>query len=162
MKKITPLFKGLITGLAMLTVTILLSYTRQDPSAGSVYLVYGLYAAGIFWTLWDYSRTEKYSATFGSIFGQGFRCFIVVTLIMVIFTGIYSMTHPELAEASTQLYKAELVKKGNMLPAAVEKEANDYKTHFTTSFISTAIFGYLVIGVFFTAAGAGFLLLRRK
>jgi AAA+ ATPase superfamily predicted ATPase len=162
MANLSPLIKGLITGIAMLIATIVLAYTNQSAEGGSAYIVYGLYAAGIVWTLRDYSRSANYKNTFGAIFGQGFRCFIIITLIMVIFSGVYSKMHPEMAEQSSQLYKQELEKKKNKTPAEIDTEVAGYREHFTTSFISTAIFGYLVIGVFFTAAGAAFLLIRRK
>ncbi len=163
MNKFSPLVKGLITGLLMLGLALGLSFTKQSADSGWSYLIYGIYAAGILWTLFDYSKSPDYKGTFGSLFSQGFRCFVVVTLIMVIFTGIYAKMHPEYAEQSAVFYKEELVKRSkDKTPAEIDKEVEGYKKSFTTSLISTSIFGYLVIGVFFTAAGAGLLLIRRK
>ncbi len=162
MTKLSPLVKGLITGAAMIVVTIMLLLTNQSPDAGTAYIIYGIYAAGVIWTLISYSRSPEYQHKFGSIFGQGFRCFIIITLMMVIFTGIYSKMHPEMAKASSELYREDLVKDKNKLPPEIDKKVNDYRENFTASLVSTAIFGYLVVGVFFTAAGAAFLLIRRK
>jgi Protein of unknown function (DUF4199) len=160
--KITPLIKGLITGGLMLTVSLVLIYTNPPVSSGAEYIGYILYAAGIAWTLIAYSTSESYIHKFGAIFGQGFRCFIIVTLIMVIFTGIYSYMHPEIAEEAAKLYKADLIKEGNKTPSEIETMVTTAKKQFVTGNIMLAIFGTLTMGAIFTAAGAGLLLLRRK
>jgi Protein of unknown function (DUF4199) len=163
MNKFTPLVKGLITGLVMLAIAVALSFVSYDGNEGWSYIIYAIYAAGVIWTLIDYSKSEAYTGKFGAIFAQGFRCFVVVTLIMVAFTFIYSMQHPEYAEKSAIIYKEELVKREkNRTPAEIDKEVATFKKGYTTAIVSTSIFGYLVLGVFFTAAGAGILLMRRK
>ena len=162
MNKITPLLKGIITGVLMIGINFLLIYTNRANSSSSTYLYYLLYAGGIARTLIDYSRSENYKANFGSIFGQGFRCFIIVTLITVLFTGIYSSMHPEIAEEAAISYRKELVKKGDKTPAEIDEEIRNIKKNFVTGNISLAVFGSLITGAVFTAAGAGLLLMRRK
>ena len=162
MNKITPLIKGLITGVLMVLSSLLLIYTRQPANSGLDYIVYVLYAGGIAWTLIAYSHSEAYIPKFGAIFGQGFRCFIIITLIVVIFTGIYSYAHPEIAEEGAKHYREDLIKEGNKTPAEIETIVNSAKKQFVTGQISLAIFGTLIMGTVFTAAGAGILLLRRK
>jgi hypothetical protein len=162
MNKITPLIKGIITGTLMVSTSLLLVYTKQPANSGLDYIVYVLYAGGIVWTLLAYSRSENYIPKFGAIFGQGFRCFIIITLMVVIFTGIYASLHPEIAEEAAKQYKAELIKDGNKTPAEIESIVSNAKKQFVTGNISLAIFGTLIMGTIFTAAGAGLLLIRRK
>jgi hypothetical protein len=159
--KFTPLVKGMLTGIAMVATSLLLIYVKREANSGAQYLFYLLYAAGITWTLLEYSRSAAYIAKFGSIFGQGFRCFIMVTVVYVIFTGTYAATHPELARQTAENYRQELVKKGNKTPAEIDKEVDAVKNQFVTANISLAIFGSLITGAIFTAAGAGLLLMRR-
>jgi hypothetical protein len=162
MKKISPLVKGFITGAVMVGITMTFIYTNQPANARLQYLGYLLYAGGIAWTLIDYSRSADYNPNFGSIFGQGFRCFIIITLMTVIFTAIYSSTHPEIAEEAAKLYKADLIKDGNKTPAEIEQLVSNVKKQFVTGNVSLAVFGSLITGSVFTAAGAGLLLMRRK
>jgi hypothetical protein len=162
MKKISPLLKGFITGAIMVGITMLFIYTNQPANARLQYLGYLLYAGGITWTLIDYSRSANYNPTFGSIFGQGFRCFIIITLMTVIFTAIYSYIHPEIAEEAAKLYKADLLKEGNRTPVEIEQMVSNVKKQFITGNVSLAIFGSLITGSVFTAAGTGLLLMRRK
>jgi hypothetical protein len=160
--RFTPLIKGLITGTVMIGTNLLLNYTGKADNAAAQYLFYALYAGGIAWTLVDYSRSENYAPRFGSIFGQGFRCFIIITLLSVIFTGVYSSMHPEIAEKAAVQYKADLIKEHNNTPAEIEQMVSNAKKGFVTGNISLAIFGTLITGTIFTAVGAGLLLIRRK
>jgi len=162
MNKITPLFKGLITGVLMVMLSLLLIYTQQPPDSSLQYFSYVLFAGGIAWTLIDYSRSDAYTGKFGDIFGQGFRCFIIIVLVMVIFIAVYTILHPEIAEEAAQLYKADLIKQGNKTPAEIEEIVSTVKKQFLVSNIMPAIFGTLITGAIFTAAGAGLLLIRKK
>ncbi|MGK2862331.1 MAG: DUF4199 family protein, partial [Chitinophagaceae bacterium] len=109
----------------------------------------------------SYSRSPSFTGKFTDLFGQGFRCFIVVTLIMVSFTAIFSMMHPEFAEDSARYYKEDLLKEGNKLPAEIDEIIARVKKQYTTSLVSLTIFGYLILGTAITAAGSA-LLMRRK
>jgi vacuolar-type H+-ATPase subunit I/STV1 len=163
MKKLTPLVKGLITAPIMLGLTLFIFYSKQTDNSLLNYLIIVVFAAGIVWTLYDYRRSVNPDAKFGELFGQGFRCFIVVTLIMVTFTGIFSAAHPEFAEKDAESYREYLKKEDkDKTPDEQEKMVENYKKHYTTQLVSTAIFGYLVIGSLITAVGSVILLLRKK
>ena len=162
MNRITPLFKGLITGLVMIGVSLLLNYTGKANSTTNQYLFYVLYAAGITWTLLAYYRSPNYKPAFGSIFNQGFRCFIIISLVTVIFTGIYTSLHPEFAEQAAVAYRADLIKEGNKTPGQIDEMVKTVKDRFVTGNISLAAFGTLITGALFTAAGAGLLIMRRN
>lgn len=163
MNKLSPLLKGIITGVVMLAFT-LFSYYKLPPGSPWAYLLHVLYAAGIGWTLISFSQSPSYTGKFGQLFGQGFRCFIVVTLILVTFTGIFSATHPEFAERDSDNYREYLEEKfkKEKTPAERDEMVATYKKHYTTTQIYSAIFGYLIAGSIFTAVGAGLILTRKK
>jgi hypothetical protein len=161
MNKLRPLVKGIITGILMVISSMVLYYSKTPPGSAVHYIIYLLYAAGIIWTLVDYSRTAGFTGKFSDMFGQGFRCFIVVILIVVAFTAIFSMMHPEFAEEAARQYRADLVKKGDKLPADIDKLVNDAKKQYTTGVVYFTIFGYLIIGALINAVGS-VILIRRK
>jgi hypothetical protein len=162
MQKLTPLAKGLITGVVMLITTLLLFY-YQPRESGLQYIVFAMYAGGIAWTLLGYYRSPEYTGRFGAIFAKGFRCFIVITLIMVTFAGIFSAAHPEFAEQDSKLYREYLIEnEKNKTPAEIDSMVAQAKKNYTVGNVSRAVFSYLVTGAIFTAAGAGLLLMRRK
>ncbi|MBL7739473.1 MAG: DUF4199 domain-containing protein [Chitinophagaceae bacterium] len=162
MTKITPLLKGIITGIAMLVVTLVLFYTKQKPDSGLQYIIFAIYAGGIAWTLLVYFRSPEYTGRFGDIFSQGFKCFIIVTLVIVAFTGIFSAMHPEFADEDAKLYREYLVQQKNNTPQQIDEMVKDERDNYATKNMWRAAFGTLIPGAIFTAAGAGLLVLRKK
>lgn len=160
--RISPALKGLITAVLMIVIVLITYYADMPASSPFQYLVYAVYGLGILWTLIAYRNSPAFTGKFGSNFNQGFRCFIVVTLIMVAFTGIFSKMHPEFAEESAKLYREEMLKKStDKTPDEIEKDVARYKKGYTLALVSGSIFGYLIIGAAVTAAVSA-LLTRRN
>lgn len=159
MNKLTPLIKGLITGILMVAWSLWLYYKNVPLSTGLQYSVYIIYGAGIIWTLVAHYLAADFSIRFAGLFIQGFRCFIIVTLVMVIYYGVFNTMHPEFAKESARLYETELKKDGNTTPAEQQDKVARYKKQYTTRLVSSAIFGYLIVGAAFTLITAVILLL---
>lgn len=161
MNKLTPLVKGIITGVAMVIAALILYYSKLPADSIWHYLVRALFAVGIVWTLISYSRSSAFRGGFAELFGQGFRCFIVAILIIVAFTAIFSIMHPEFAEEAAQYYREDLIKKGGNTPAEIDDLVAKVKKGYTTSIIYLTVFGYLITGAVICASGSA-LLMRRK
>jgi hypothetical protein len=159
--KLTPSLKGFITAFVMIALVLGIYYSKRTPETNLQYLIYIIYALGIAWTLIAYRQSSFFTGKFADAFGQGFRCFIVVTLLMVLFTGIFSKMHPEFAEETSIAYREQLVQQNDKTPAEIEKEVSDFKKQYTLKLISGSIFGYLILGAAVTATVAA-LLTRRK
>lgn len=150
MKNITATKKGLFTGLMMIALSLLFYYAKLPFDSPFQYIVYLAYAFGIVWTLYDFNKSGEHQGKFGEFFLQGFKCFIVVTLLMVLFTAVFNMMHPEFKEEMAQAYKEDLIKKGNTTPAELETIVKKAKDFYIVMLISGAIFGYLIIGAVVT------------
>lgn len=159
--KITPALKGLITGLLMIGATLGLHYTKADGNSYFQYAPYVIYALGITWTLVAYRKTPAFTGKFKDLFSQAFRCFIVVTLVMVTFYGLFLSQHPEFKEENAKAYREYLVKEKNKTPAEIDQEVATSKEQFITRFISGSIFGYLLVGAV-VSVGISALLMRRN
>lgn len=157
------MIKGIITGLIMVGIFLSLYYTNQPANSPYQYLLDLVYAGGIAWTLLHYARSQGYIASFKAIFSQGFRCFMVVTTIMVIFTWIFYANHPEISKEAGTHYR-EYLKDHEKDKTVVEKEqlAVAYEKQFTNLNVYSAVFGFLLRGIIFTAGGAALLLTRRR
>ncbi|MFD2921792.1 DUF4199 family protein [Terrimonas rubra] len=160
--KITPLIKGGITGVLMIIATLIIYQQKVPANSPLPYIIYFLYAAGIAWTLMTFAASEQYTGRFGDTFSQGFRCFIIVTLVMVIFTGVFNQLHPEFAEQSAAAYKEALIKEKNKTPAEIDTMVASAKKGYLTAVVSSSIFGYLITGAIFTTIGTGLLTLLKK
>ncbi|MBO9658788.1 MAG: DUF4199 family protein [Chitinophagaceae bacterium] len=163
MKKITPLFKGAITGVVMVIVASVLHYTNAPMNTGLQYLSLLLFAGGIAWTLIDYSKSPEYTGKFGDIFQQGFKCFVIIALVMITYLSIFINLNPKLKEEHLAEYKKGLIAtETSRTPAEIDSMVETARSGYTTAMISTAIFQYLLLGSAVTLAGAGILLIRKK
>lgn len=153
--------KGLLTGLIMIGLSLLLYYTKQPFDSPTQYLIYIAYAGGIVWTIYAFSKTEENNNKFGTFFLQGFKCFIVITLLMVVFTYVFNKMHPEFKDEMVKAYREEMVSKGNTTPDEMLKNIEKAKEYYLTMLLSGAIFGYLLAGAAITAV-TSFLFLKRN
>jgi hypothetical protein len=158
--KINPAIKGLITATMMIALSLTIFRLGKDANPQLQYFVYLVYALGIAWTVFAYQQSVSFTGKISDIFNQGFRCFIIVTFIMVLFTGFFIKTHPELAEqeknATIEYYK----KQGNKTPEEIEAEGKNAKNNYLIGFVSLAIPRYLLIGASVTVVLS--LLLKRR
>jgi Protein of unknown function (DUF4199) len=160
-KNPSPAVKGLITGILMIVSALIIFYTDQPPDSPLQYLIYIIYAGGIIWTVVSHSYSASFAGKFSDLFSQGFRCFIVVTLLMVLFTGLFIKMHPEFAIQEARAYKEQLIKQKNKTPDEIDEIAAKVEKQYMISHISVSIFGYLIIGAGITAIVSA-LLIRRK
>lgn len=161
MNKMSGTIKGLITGVLMIITTLLIYQFKGGFSNNYQYITYALYIAGIVWTLKAFRQSSVEFRKFGSYFSAGFKCFVVVTLLMVIFTYVFLKAHPELTVEMAKTVREDLVTKGDKTPDEIETQVNFAKNNFTTMMTSTAIFGYLIIGALITAVASAFLMQKK-
>ncbi|MEO6733008.1 MAG: DUF4199 domain-containing protein [Ferruginibacter sp.] len=162
MNSLSATKKGLITGLLMILVSVIIFYIKGNFQNNLQYITYAVYVAGIVWTLYAFSKAENNVNKFGTYFSQGFKCFIVVTLLMVLFTVGFLLLQPQLKDEMAVIYKADLLKTGNYTIPEIEEKIKIAKKSFLPALIMGAIFGYLIIGAMVTAITSGFLVQKYK
>ena len=162
MKKLTATYKGFITGIAMVAFSIGIYLVKGDFENNLQYITYGLYVAGILWALIDFKNSPEENKSFKNYFSTGFKCFIVITFLMVLFTFIFTKVDPGMKEQMAVKYRADLQAKGNYTPAEIEAMVQKAKDYFNTMLTSMAIFGYLVIGSMVTIAASLFFIKQKK
>jgi hypothetical protein len=161
--KITPLIIGIFTGAAMIILFLWLYSSNQPANSPFQYFLDIFYAGGIAWTLIRYVKTPNVPITFKAIFGQGFRCFIIVTFMMVAFTAIFYNAHPEISKEAAANYREwSLVNEKDILPPDRDKAVASYERKYVTTTVGVSVFAFLLRGLIFTAAGAVVALMRRK
>ncbi len=159
--KLSPASKGLITAVAMIAGALLIDVSKEKVDPRLQYLIFLLYGLGIVWTLVAFSRSYSFTGKFSALFSQGFKCFIVVTLVMVLFTTVFIKMHPEFAEEEANYQRSELIKTKDYMPDQIDDMIAKGKKQYAIRYISASIFGYLIFGAIVTAATAA-LLTRRK
>lgn len=152
---------GLLTGILMIGLSLGFFYSGMESGSIIQYSIYIVYAMGITWAVYRFSRTEKNDHKFGSYFQQGFKCFIVVTLLMIVYTFVFNKMHPEFTEQIAAVYKEQLIKKGNAMPPEIESNVGEMKKSYLTILIAASVFQYLIIGAVITLVSS-FLFMKRK
>lgn len=122
-------------------------------------LVYGFYALST-WFLLFFNRSE--SQAFKDFFQIGFRHFILVTLLMALFSYIFIQLHPNLIEDSAKQLRLAIQATNNRTPAEIERDVKLFIEGYPTAMVSRTIFGYLVVGSLVTAISSFLLTLQKK
>lgn len=156
-----PVAKGLITGLLMIIAAYAIMQVKGNPDNSLQYLVYLLYAAGIVWALWDHSRSADYDGKFGTFFLNGFRCFAVITFVMVVFTYFYTQFNEEFRSSMLKSITEEINKEPGKTPAEKETMIAAAKKYYWIPLVLGATFGYLIVGAIVTVL-ASLLIIKRK
>lgn len=150
MKPLSPALKGLITGAVMILISIFIFRLKGNFENDFQYITYSIYFLGILWTIMDYKPATAEESKFKNYFGQGFRCFIIVTLLMVIFTYIFLKFNPQMKTDMAANYQAGLEKSKDLTPAEIAAMVKQSKDFFVPRMLSATVFGYLLIGSLLT------------
>ncbi len=161
MRKINATTQGLITGTLMILISLLIFQVKQSFDNNLQYITYAVYIAGITWTLVYFHRFSSQEKKFKNYFSQGFKCFIVVTLLMVAFTWVFMYANPGLEDEMAANYRKDLLANGNYTPSEIDGNVAKAREYFVPMLISGVIFGYLMIGALVTAV-TSFLLSNKK
>ena len=158
LKDLNATKKGLITGLLMIVLSLFFFYVLKLPvNQKEQYIIFSVYIAGIIWSLFAYKQTATEGKTFKNYFSTGFKTFIVVTLLMVLYTFIFFKFNTAYRDAGIAENNAMLLKEGNHTPAEIESNANQLKQIFMPVMVGITTFKYLILGALVTAIISGFL-----
>ena len=149
--KLTPARTGLIAGILIVGLSLAMYYVKESENMPLQLFSFIIYAAAIFTSLWLYLRSANFTGKFGDMFSQGFKTFIVVTLIWALFTGIFSAMHPEFAKDSGDALRTSLQKENNKTPAEIDKEVATLEKYYSVQLVSSSIFIPLAVGAAVTA-----------
>jgi len=161
MSNISARSKGLITGALMVLISMAIYMAKHDFDNPLQYVVYAVYVAGVLWTLFTFKKESEGKAGFKQYFAEGFKCFIVVTLLMVMFTLVFILLHPEMKEQMVSNMKIDYAKDKNLTPVDIDNRIDAAKKFFLPGFLMFATLSYLVIGTLISVIGAGFLSVKK-
>ncbi|MEI7736929.1 MAG: DUF4199 domain-containing protein [Ferruginibacter sp.] len=155
MKTLNARNKGLITGAVMILISIAIYLAKKSYDNNLQYITYTVYIAGIIWTLVDFKKLTDGPVTFKTCFAEGFKYFVVVTFLMVIFTLVFILLHPELKEQMAENMRVAYKGAKDMMPSDIENRVAAAKKFFLPGYLMGAVLGYLVIGALGTLVTAG-------
>jgi hypothetical protein len=138
--------KGFVTALFMVIASLLCFYWFHLPENGnSQYLILLIYTLGMLWVM-DSARKKIVTGKFGSYFQEGFRGFIVCTLIMVIYTYFFYRFNPDILEAGIRINNQLILAEGNKTPAEIQANSEKIRDLFMPMMISLNTIKFLFLG----------------
>ncbi len=158
MKNISSRNIGLITAALMVASSLLMFYVLKQPETGKTkYIAYTIYLTGILSSLFLYSKSNENQKEFKDYFSEGFKTFVIVVLVMAIFTFVFYKINPQiLAKTLTEINKANSLDPNKTAMEVIEN-GEKVKGIFMPMTIAINTIIYLILGAVITAIGAGFL-----
>lgn len=147
---------GIVSGLIMIVISILIFYFKGGFDNAYQYITYGIYAGSIVFAQHIYSGAAREGHKLKNYFSEGFKTFIVITLLMVIFTRIFISYTPELTREAADSLRKELFLNANKTEAEINNQLTLYRKNYNNIMTSLVIFGYLAIGSLVSLAGGLF------
>jgi cbb3-type cytochrome oxidase subunit 3 len=158
MKNISATYKGLVTGGLMIVACIVCYFGLKIPfNSKEQFIILAIYSAGIVWSLVTFKAAATEEKKFKDYFQTGFKTFIVVTLLMVVYCIVFYNFNTGIRDAWIADNNQMLLKEGNHMPAEIAENAKKMKSIFLPMMVGINLFKYLIIGVLITVITAGFL-----
>lgn len=158
MKQLKAQHIGLITGGLMIVASLVSFYLLKLPVESNFQLmVYLIFSAGIVWSLLNSFTYDADKKSFKDYFAVGFKTFVIVALLMAVFTYVFFSIHTDFRDAKIAENNKLILAEGNHLPQEIEENSKQLKKLFLPIMVSSAVFRYLIVGALVSAVSAGFL-----
>lgn len=157
MKNISAKYIGLITGGLMVLVSLLMFYQFHYPDTGTVkYVCFIIYCIGIIVSLLNFKNNNG-EKDFKDYFSEGFKTFVVVTLLMAIFTFVFYKMNPQIFEKTIEEINKINSLDTNKTPAEVIENGNKIRNIRLPMTVAINTIMYMLMGALVSLIGAGFL-----
>jgi glycerol uptake facilitator-like aquaporin len=157
MKNISAKYIGLITGGLMVLASLLMFYQFHYPDTGTVkYVCFSIYTVGIIVSLLNFKNING-EKEFKDYFSEGFKTFVVVTLIMAIFTFVFYKMNPQIFEKTIEEINKINSLDPNKTPQEVIENGNKIRNIRLPMTVAINTIMYMIMGALVSLIGAGFL-----
>jgi phosphatidylserine synthase len=157
MKNISAKYIGLITGGLMILVSLIMFYQFHLPDTGTVkYICYSIYSLGIIVALVNFKNNNE-GKSFKDYFSEGFKTFVVVCLIMALFTWIFYKMNPQIFDTIIAEINKINAQDLNKTPQEVIENGEKIRNIQIPMTVAINTILYMVMGALITLIGAGFL-----
>lgn len=158
MQKLSAKYIGLIGGALMVAVFLLMFYSFYQPENGKVqYACYGIYTAAIIAALVRFKSASPVESSFKDYFSEGFKAFVVMVLIMAVFTFIFYKMNPQIIEQNLTEINKYNIQDTNKTPTEIADNSKQFRSSFIPMTVAMTTMFYLFLGALVSLIGAGLL-----
>lgn len=155
MKPLNSTKKGVIISMLLIVIQLISFYILGNPVKSKwQILIYITYAIGLIWVV-AAARFQMQHSHIKSLFSEGFKAFIIVTLVTTFFTFIFYKLNPQICEMGIAENNLLIMKQGNKTPAEIAENSEQFRSIFIPMMLATNIFIHLVIGAITSMICAG-------
>ena len=158
MKNINATYKGLATGIVMIALSVIFFYFLLLPVTGNNQMVILLiFIVGILWSLISFKVKAPATSRFKDYFSEGFKTFVVVALLMAVFTFVFYKLNPQILENTIKENNILVLKEGDHTPAEINANSDKLRSIFMPMMLAINTIKYLLLGSLVSIITAGFL-----
>lgn len=162
MNKLSAAYKGFITGISIIALSGIVYYVMGNFDNSIALAAYFIYALGILWSLYGFHVSTNENKHFKDYFAQGFKCFIVVTLLMVCANWLFLKFNDGFRNEMIEFQRQQLLLNKNYTNVDVENQLSSYRKMILPSFTMSVILSYLGVGSLITLLGTIFFQFIKK
>ncbi len=157
MLQLTPAKKGIVTALTMMTSSICTFYLFHLPDNGnSQYLILSEFIGGMLWVLLSFGK-ENPGSSFKAYFNTGFKAFVMITFLMVVYAYVFYKLNPQIMEEGIRMNDELIRKEGNKTAAEIAANDIQLRNIYMPMMLSLTTIKYLFLGALSTAITGGLL-----
>lgn len=160
--RLTSSISGFLTGiLIIITFTIGVRFQRHSFSGDIQYIFYAIYFLGILWTLYNQKMNHPESG-FKTYFSEGFKAFVIVTLMVCINMYVFQKMNPQLLDSFIAENNQKIINTKTKTAVEIAENEKTVRKIYIPMILSFTLITYLILGALITSVVGGFLSQLRK
>jgi len=152
-KPISHLIAGAIIGAIMVIFFMVLQFTGLGQTPGLQWLGYAVVIGGLVIFINMYGKAMNNQASFGNLFGYGFKVTAILTLVIIFCIVIFFLAFPDIKEKIFEVTRQKMEER-NMPDDQIEKGLALWKKMFWVFTIGGTLLLYAIIGAIGSLIGA--------
>ena len=148
---------GLLTAVVMILISLFFYYILNFPvNSYSQFIVWAIYILGVTASMFYFHKQNEQPEAFKVYFTQAFKCFIVVTLLMAIYTYIFYKINPQILENAITENNKLILSEGNRTPAEIAENEKKLRDIYIPMMLAVHIVKNLFLGAVTGLVGSAF------
>ena len=145
---------GLVISLILIVISLVIYFTGMYTESWIQYLTSCIFLGAIIYAVINHGKETNNTATFGNLFGYGFKVAATVTVIMVLYTVLSMYIFPDVKAKFIEIARQKALENPGANESQIEQGMAMYEKNFTLFTVIGIIFWYLILGVVASLIGA--------
>lgn len=145
---------GLLAALVLIVLALVVYFANLYTEKWAQYLGIIIFAVAVIWGVVNHGKETGYQATFGGLFGFGFKIVAVITCLMILYTIVSGYLFPDVKEKIMEQARNEAAKNPSADPNQIEQGMQMFERNYTMFLVLGLVFWYVISGAIASLIGA--------